>query len=167
MMKTDFPTLLENAKTLADIFEVVKAAVRENTGLSRGGLMLGLADLGNHPQGFFGAFFPVGSNFIVMNRIPLERIKESSPELYKPYAFHILLHEYIHSLGYLDERHVRQMVYDMTRALFGDEHPATQLAEDIRRFIPNLAYPDIAWQPGGLNIELVDDFDRSSVNYIA
>jgi len=27
--------------------------------------MLGLANLGNHPEGFFGAFYPVGSNVIV------------------------------------------------------------------------------------------------------
>ncbi|KPQ42420.1 MAG: hypothetical protein MPEBLZ_03049, partial [Candidatus Methanoperedens nitroreducens] len=51
--------------------------------------MLGLANLGNHPEGFFGGFYPVGSNVIVMNKIPLERIKETRLELYKPYAFHV------------------------------------------------------------------------------
>ncbi|TRZ90179.1 MAG: hypothetical protein D4R88_04115 [Methanosarcinales archaeon] len=34
------------------------------------------------------AFYPVGTNVIVMNKIPLERIKETRPELYKPYIFH-------------------------------------------------------------------------------
>ena len=95
MMKPDFPTLLENAKSLADIFEVVKTAVLDSLGKSRGGLMLGLADLGNHPQGWLGAFYPIGSNVIVMNKIPLKRIKETCPSLYKPYTFHVLLHEYM------------------------------------------------------------------------
>jgi len=167
MMRQDFPALLNNAKTLADIFEVVKSAVRESMGMSRGGLMLGLADLGNHPQGFFGAFYPVGSNFIVMNKSPLQRIRETNPDLYKPYAFHVLLHEYIHSLGYLDERLVRIRVYEITKTLFGDDHPATLLAADVTRFFPNLVYPDMAWQPEDLRIELVLDFDRSSVTYIA
>jgi len=47
------------------------------------------------------------NNFIVMNRIPLERIKETRPELFKLFAFHVLMHEYIHSLGYLIEQLVR------------------------------------------------------------
>ena len=159
---TDFPTMLRNARTPADIFEVVKAAVWRSARLCRGGLMLGLADLGNHPQGWFGEFFQVGSNFIVMNKVPLQRIRETSPHLYKPYVFHVLLHEYIHSLGYLDEERVRRKVCDITRALFGEEHVATKMAEDPTAFIEHLAYPDVSWAPGELSIELVDGFDRSS-----
>ncbi|UCH88799.1 MAG: hypothetical protein JSV49_11240 [Thermoplasmata archaeon] len=163
----DFPKFLENAKSLADIFEVVKSAVVKSMGRSRGGLMLGLSDLGNHPQGFFGAFFPVGTNIIVMNKIPLLRIKETQPELYKPYAFHVLLHEYLHTLGYLDESVVRKMVYDISVELFGKTHLTSRIAANTSRFFPNLVYPNITWQPEELSIELVDDFDRSSVNYIS
>ena len=85
--------MLENAHSLADIFEVVKRAVENDVGYARGGLMLALADLGNHPQGFIGAFFPVGTNIIVMNKVPLARIKETQPELYQYYAFHVPLDE--------------------------------------------------------------------------
>ena len=162
----DFAIRLEHAHTLADIFEVVKEAVWKSETQSRGGLMLGLANLGNHPGGFFGAFFTIGSNFIVMNKIPLLRIKETKPALYKPYAFHVLLHEYIHSLGYLNEEFVRQKVYEISRSLFGKAHLVTQIAEDTNRFIPNLAYPDISWKPDDMHIELVEGFDRSSVSYI-
>ena len=162
----DFKKFLENANTLADIFEVVKSAVVKSMGRSRGGLMLGLSDLGNHPQGFFGAFFPVGTNIIVMNKVPLQRIKDTQPKLYRPYAFHVLLHEYLHTLGFLDENTVRRMVYDISIELFGVKHSTTQIAKDTRRFFPNLVYPDMAWQPEDLQIELVEDFDRSSVNYI-
>ena len=41
--------------------------------------------------------FTVGFDFIVMNRIPIERIKATRPGLFKPIAFHVLMHEYIHS----------------------------------------------------------------------
>ena len=167
MMKSDFPCLLENSKKLSDIFEVVKAAVLESLGRSRGGLMLGLANLGNHPQGWFGAFFPVGTNIIVMNKIPLQRIKETAPELYKPYAFHVLLHEYLHSLGYMDEGLVGAKVYEITKSTFGPEHVVTKLAQNISSFFPNLVYPDITWEPEELCIDLVEGFDRGSVSYIA
>jgi hypothetical protein len=128
--------------------------------------MLGLANLGNHPQGWFGAFYPVGTNIIVMNSVPMKRIKETSPELYKPYVFHVLLHEYLHSLGYLDEQHVRRMALEISQDLFGEEHPATRIATDPMTFFPNLVYPNINWQPENVGIELVDGFDRSSVGYI-
>ena len=166
-IKTNFDTKLQNAKTLADIFEVVKAAVWESRKKSRAGLMLGLANLGNHPQGFFGAFYPVGSNVIVMNKIPLERIKETMPELYKPYIFHVLLHEYLHTLGYLGESGVRQMAHEITAQVFGEEHLATKIAKDTTLFFKNLVYPNAAWQPDDMNLELVGGFDRESASYIA
>lgn len=162
-----FHTRMENARTLPDIFELVKAAVWESQKKSRGGLMLGLANLGNHPEGFFGAFYPVGSNVMVINKVPLDRIKETKPELYKPYIFHILLHEYLHSLGYMDEIFVRQKVYEITRGIFGEEHLATLLAKDTTRFFTNLVYPDAAWSADDMNIELVEGFDKSGASYIA
>ena len=128
--------------------------------------MLGIADLGNHPQGFFGGFFTTGSNVIVMNKIPLQRIKETKPELYKPYAFHILLHEYIHSLGYLDEDKVKQWAYQISRNALGEDHLATQIAANTDGFMKNLVYPDSTWKPDDNGLELVDGFDRSSVSYI-
>ncbi|MFH1322732.1 MAG: hypothetical protein ABIH80_02720 [Methanobacteriota archaeon] len=166
-MKNNFHTRLDTAKTLADIFEVVKAAVWESRRKSRGGLMLGLANLGNHLQGFFGAFYPVGSNVIVMNNIPLERIKETRPEIYKPYIFHVLLHEYLHTLGYLDESGVRKMVLEITIDVFGKEHLATGIAADTQHFFHNLVYPGVAWQPDDMRMELVPGFDRGSAGYIA
>jgi hypothetical protein len=164
---TDFRTRLEEARTLADIFEVVKAVVLKTKKKSRAGLMLGIANLGNNPQGFFGGFFTTGSNVIVMNKIPLQRIKETKPDLYKPYAFHILLHEYIHSLGYLDENQVRTWAYQISRDALGEDHLATQIAPNTQGFMKHLAYPDSAWKPDDTGLGLVDDFDRSSVCYIA
>ncbi len=157
---------LQRAKGLPEVFEVVKRVVHENLGHLRAGLMLGLADLGNHPAGFVGAFYPVASNVIVMNKIPLRRIKETNPDLYKPYVFNVLLHEYLHTLGYLEERTVRRIVLELSRKAFGEDHLATKIAEDYSRFFPSLVYPDVAWSPEELSLEIVTDFDRSNVSYI-
>jgi hypothetical protein len=167
MADNKFAKRLDAAKGLADIFELVKEAAQISLHKSRGGLMLGLADLGNHPQGFIGAFFPVGTNIIVMNKIPLERIKDTKPELYKPYIFHVLMHEYLHTLGWLDEGTVRQLVYEVSKEIFGQKHVATLIARDTAPFFKNLVYPSMAWQPENLKLELVEGFDRGSVNYIA
>lgn len=163
----EFPRVLEEASSLADIFELVKRAVEVVTGRSRAGLMLALADLGNHPHGFFGAFYPLASNVIVMNKVPLLRIQETNPELYRHYAFYVLLHEYLHSVGIVDETRCREEAHRIAGTLFGPNHLVTQVAADFTRFFPNLVFPDMAWQPRGLTLEFVPDFDRGSVSYIA
>jgi hypothetical protein len=158
-----FDSRLQSADDLADIFEVVKLAVRKTTGKERAGLMLGLANLGGGPQGFVGAFYPVATNIIVMNNLPLRRIKETDPALYKPYVFHILLHEYLHTLGIIDEAATRQKAYEISVKLFGKEHPVSQFAADLSKFVPKLMYPVYGWQPAQeYTLELVEGFDRSS-----
>jgi len=135
-------------------------------GRTRAGLMLALADLGNHPQGFLGAFYPVASNVIVMNKVPLLRIQETNPRLYKPYAFYVLLHEYLHSIGFVDERVCREQAHRVLETLFGVDHLVTQISADTARFFPNLVFPDAAWQPSQLALEFVPGFDRGSATYI-
>jgi hypothetical protein len=108
----------------------------------------------------------VASNVIVMNKVPLRRIGETNPDLYKPYAFNVLLHEYLHSLGYLEEGVVRRMVLELTSKAFGDGHLATRIARDYSAFFPSLVYPDVAWRPENLSLEIVTDFDRSNAPYI-
>src|SRR5207249_9960795 len=92
----DFSRKLDQAQNLSDLFELVKRAVEAVLGRTRAGLMLALADLGNHPQGFLGAFYPVASHVIVMNKVPLLRIQETNPALDKPSALSVLLHEHRH-----------------------------------------------------------------------
>ena len=60
----------------------------------------------------------------------------------------------------------RQMVYEISRAVMGDSYLATQLGQDLTRFIPGLTYPDFNWRPKEFRMELVEGFDRGSVNYI-
>lgn len=77
------------------------------------------------------------------------------------------MHEYIHSLGYLDEADVKSKVFKIVREALGEEHLATQLAANASEFIKHLAYPDVTWKPEDEGLELVQGFDRSSVSYIA
>jgi len=158
-------TGLESAKDLPDIFEIVKTAVRKSTGMERPGLMLGLANLGGGPEALIGAFYPIATNIIVMNTLPLKRIKETDPALYKPYVFHILLHEYLHTLGVIDEIATRKKAYEISVEIFGEGHVVSRLAADLSRFIPKLVYPAYGWQPQEeYQLELVKGFDRSSTS---
>jgi len=162
----NFSEKLLNSKFIPDIFEVVKEVVRIMVNSERAGLMLGLAELGGSPTFWIGAFYPVGSNMIVMNKSSLNRVLETNPALFNPYCFHVLLHEYLHSLGILDEETTRRDTYEITRKAFGDGHTITQMTQDIRRFLPYVTYHDPFWTPPReLEIELVKGFDDSSVTY--
>ena len=156
-------------QNLIEAFEGVKEAVRKSEGRSRAGLMLGLQELGTSPNGFIGAYYPMSSNIIVVNKTPLRRIIDINLKLFKPYVFHVLLHEYIHSLGFLDERTTERKTYEISKDNFGKKHAITQLSINMKQFFPNLVYPNYGWLPPEKipAIELVYGFDRSNTsNYI-
>lgn len=152
--------------SLIEAFEEVKEAVRKTEGRSRAGLMLGLQEIGSSLDGFVGAYFPVASNIIIVNTTPLRRIVETNKKLLKPYAFHVLLHEYIHSLGYLDEETTERKTYEISKQYFGKDHVVTQFSTDMWKFFPNLVYPVHGWIPPHNipAIELVQGFDFSTTN---
>ncbi len=154
-------------KSLIDNFELVKNAVLKSEGKSRAGLMLGLQELGATLNGFIGAYYQIASNIIVVNTTPLRRIIETDKELLNPYGFHVLLHEYIHSLGFLDEEFTKQKTYEITKKYYGEDHLATALSKDMKHFFPNLVYPIQGWLPseGVPKIKLVKGFDWSSSNH--
>ena len=162
-MKKAINTKVE--QSFIDTFELVKDAVRKNEGRSRAGLMLGLQELGASQNGFIGSYYQVASNIIILNTTPIRRIIETNPKLLEPYGFHILLHEYIHSLGYLDEKIAEEKTYEITKKYFGEKHIATALSADINKFLPNLIYPAQGWLPSQdfPEIKLVKGFDRSSI----
>lgn len=156
----------EVEQSLIETFELVKKAVRKSEGRSRAGLMLGLQELGSSLNGFIGAYYPVSSNIIVVNNTPLRRIIETKPQLLKPYGFHVLLHEYIHALGYLDEETTKHKTYEISKENFGEDHTITQLSRDITQFFPSLVYPIHGWLPSSESpkIKLVKGFDWSNTN---
>ena len=165
----DFNETLDGCDTLAEIFELVKQSVKRFLNRQRAGLMLGLANLGMRGGYFVGAFHPVGSNIIVMNKAPLETaLHNTEKRVFNAYCFHLLLHEYLHSLGYANEDEVRELTHEVCRLALGSSHPATVMAErGITFYFPKVVYftPEFSL-PRELRIELIKDFDRSSAKYI-
>jgi hypothetical protein len=164
-MDKNFFDKINESNSIPDIFEIVKEVVWKAIQRSRAGLELGLSELGSHPQGLLGAFYVSGSNMIVMNQTPLRRIQETDPRLLNPYIFSILLHEYIHSLGFFDEDYVRRLTYEISRETFGEKNVITELTKDLRKFFPNLCYPEGSPRIDG-PVRKVKGFDRSSIRYI-
>ena len=166
-MKMNYSNQLKKAEDLSEIFEIVKSVVREFMGRGRSGLMLGLADLGGQAGSFVGAFYPIGSNIIVMNKTPMRAVEATKPHLYKAYCFHILLHEYLHTIGILDERNNRIITAVISEKAFGENHPVAMIAKDFNRVFPEVMYSSLGWQPSNdMRIEIIPGFDNSSVSYI-
>ncbi len=158
---------IKKAKSIAGIFEIVKDIVREYLGLEQAGLMVGVSDIGYYNNGFIGAFYLLNSNMIVINKRPLARLLQTNPRVYNYYLFHVILHEYIHSVGSYDEEQTRRLVYEISEHYFGNNHIITQFAVNIEKFIPNLAHPSIGYvEPEDINIEFVRGIDRKNINYI-
>lgn len=160
---------LEGLTDLADIFELVKRVVRQYLNRHRAGLMLGLANLGMKRGYFIGAFYPVGSNIIVVNKAPLKMAsKTTDKKIYNAYCFLLLLHEYLHSLGYLDERQVQDLTEEVCLLAFGNGHPATVMArKGIGAYFPKVAHLPLDNEPpSDYYVELVRNFDKSSSAYI-
>lgn len=160
---TGLAEALEGAEGLEEIFKLVKRVVEERLGLRRAGLMLVLGEIPN----YILAFHAVGSNTIVMNGPVLEaiaKLKRPKREV-NSYVFTVLMHEYLHSLGYLDEREVRWLVRAVIRESLGTGHPAYSLA--TRPLLE--VFPEVAsLGPGGMRekFEIIRDFDRENATYI-
>ncbi len=164
-MDKDIVKKLKESETIPDIFEIVKDTVWKTIKRSRAGLELGLIELGNSPDGFLGGYYVPGSNIIVMNETPLKRIQETNPRMLTPYLFYVLLHEYLHSLGFFDENLVRKLTYDISCQIFESNSIIAEIARDVRQFFPNFIYPEGAPEING-RVKLIKDFDRSSISYI-
>jgi len=158
-------------KQMPNIFKRVKSDVRKIYRRHRAGLSLGLVEMGIYKGGFIGGMhFPPGTD-IVMNKTPLKIILKEQPyEIVWAYIYHILLHEYIHSLGVLDEQQCRNITLRISEKIFKENnHPAIILAKNgIATFFPNLpliyAPPDLKPE---LQIEYIYNFDQESYDYIS
>ncbi len=158
-------------KQMPNIFKRVKNDVRKIYRRHRAGLSLGLVEMGICKGGFIGGMhFPPGTD-IVMNKTPLKIILKEQPfEIVWAYTYHILLHEYIHSLGVLDEQLCRNITLRISEKIFKESnHPAIILAKNgIATFFPNLpliyAPPDLKPE---VQIEYIYNFDQESYDYIS
>jgi len=110
----------------------------------------------------------MGTNGIVMNRTILETVTHGARSLREinSYVYSILLHEYLHSLGYVEEGDVRRLVYDVSLETFGPNHPSTQIASKG----PGVMFPEISLHDvptESPDVEVIPDLERSSQRYIS
>jgi len=153
---------LKNLQAFENTFELVKIVIYNKYKMRRVGLNLLLQDMPN----YVGAYHVLGSNFIVVNRCVLNAIKSiaKSNEEYNSYLFVVFAHEYLHSLGIVDELKVRELVYNVCASTFTHVHIATKMAkEDLSSLYPNLK---LMIGEFGRDFELVKDFDKSDMLYI-
>ena len=113
-----------------------------------------------------GAYHILGSNIIVANKSILNVIQQrKSMEEYNSYLFMVLVHEYLHSFGIVDEFQVRRMTYDLCSSLLGKEHPASIMAKED----PSVLFPELALLREtrfDKHFEIVKNFDKTSQSYI-
>lgn len=155
---------LDGCEDFGDVFELVKSSAEQVLGRRRAGLMLYLARLPKQ----IGAFHTMGTNGIVMNRTTLDMVTHGAHSLREinSYVYSILLHEYLHSLGYVDESTVRQLVRDVSLEVFGPDHPVTKIAiRGPTALFPEVYNADIP--PNQADFEVIPDFERNSRRYIS
>ena len=113
----------------SQVFDLIRRIVSTVLRKSHSGILLGLQDLGFHPQGFVGGYHRVGTNEIYLNRNVLQIMREETTEdHYKAYLFHLLLHEYIHSVGWTDEKKTKELTRTLSREIFNTKHPVYKIA---------------------------------------
>lgn len=122
-----FRNSLETAESYAEVWRIVKGTVKFSLGKRRGSIMLFLDDLPLQ----LGAYHPIGTNNIVLNRTLVEIVEASisSKRVVNALVYNLLLHEYLHALGEYSEVEVRRMVIAVARKSFGEEHTATVIAK--------------------------------------
>ena len=155
---------LASAGGFDEVFELVKKAVDQILGIHRAGLTLVLGDIPNQ----IGAYHEMGSNAIVMNRNLMKivwRSTRSRPRR-NAYTFMILLHEYLHTLGFVDDAQVRELSRKITDAFVGKGHVASEMAvSPLDKFFPEINQYSMFRDNG--SFETVRKFDTSSTSYIA
>jgi len=110
----------------AEVWQIVKGTVDDALNKRGGSMMLFLDDLPLQ----IGAYFPVGTNNIVLNRHLVEIVEAtlSNKRVVNALVYNLLLHEYLHALGELSEVKVRRQVVVVAQKCFGEDHVATVLA---------------------------------------
>jgi hypothetical protein len=149
---------LDNAKNYAEVWQIVKATVEYAYNKRGSSMMLFLDDLPLQ----LGAYYPVGTNNIVLNRTLVDVVETAikSKATVNALIYNLLLHEYLHALGTLDEGAVRRQVVEVAKKCFGECYQATELA----RKSPWVLLKDLPLAgitPSKRVMEIVRDFEKS------
>jgi hypothetical protein len=158
-----FVEKIASLKDFDETFELVKAVVLQRFKLHRAGLSLILQMMPSN----LGAYHMLGSNAIVVNTYLLITLKKTvkSTEEYNSYIFMVLAHEYLHSLGIVDENTVRQMTFELCTWMLGNDHAATKMAKNG----PSAMFPELRsmmQSQFGRDFQVVRNFDRTNQTYI-
>lgn len=146
-----------------ETFELVKSVVLQKFGMNRAGLSLILQMMPSN----LGAYHILGSNVIVMNSYLLAAVKKiaGSEVEYNSYVFMVLTHEYLHSLGIVNENAVRQMTFELCSWMLGSNHPATKMAKED----PSSLYPQLRslmQTKFSSDFQRIGNFDKTNQTYI-
>jgi hypothetical protein len=154
---------IAQATSYNELFEIVKRVVETQIGRHRAGLALILQDM----PSALGAYYPVGTNTIVLNKALVSGMRSVARDEAEVnhFVFMVLMHEYLHSLGYLSEGEVRKQCQKICSAGLGPDHPTVKLATANWLEL----HPELGMY--GRNqisdkFEVVDKFDSSSTAYI-
>jgi len=154
---------LDTAEGYSAVWEIVKDTVKVVLKKQRKGMLLFLDDMPLR----LGAYHPLGTNNIVLNRALVQIVEAAtnSRKLLNAFVYVLLVHEYLHALGYIPEAQVRPLVYRISNECFGEEHIATKLAEQgpwsLLRGLPL----DTLRAPKQV-MEIVKDFEKTNQRYI-
>ncbi len=150
---------LDEARDYDDIFAVVRDSVRKVLGRERVGLGLGLSDL----PAQVGAYWQITGNIIVLNERLIQVLDATEPLAQRrAYLFVVLLHEYLHSLGYLNEGQDRRVAAEVAERALGAEHPAARMARgDLWQIFPQLRD---ASGGDGQRVRIVRGFDSAATS---
>jgi len=154
---------IDEAEGFSGVWEIVKETVKVSLGEHRLGMLLFLDDLPLH----LGAYHPVGTNNIVLNRSLLNIVEAvtKSKKLVNAFVYSILTHEYLHALGHISEAEVRSLVYDISKQCFGEGHIVTTLAEKTPwSLLKGIPLNDITLPKQAM--EIVKDFEKPNQRYI-
>jgi hypothetical protein len=157
----NFADKLDECSDFSHIFDLVKEAVKTTINRRRSGLMLGLSDL----PVYIGALHQIGSNFIIMNKKLLKEVlRTGDKKIINSYIFHVLLHEYIHSLGFTDEKMTEMLTHGISEKVLGLNHPATLISKNgIGSVLSNLNISQD--EPETRDIEIIEYFESDNLNY--
>ena len=117
---------LETVESYAEVWRIVKDTAEFALNRRGGRIMLFLDDLPLQ----LGAYHPVGTNNIVLNRALVEIVEaqEKSKSVVNALIYNLLLHEYLHVMGEYSEAEVRRLVVVVATKCFGEKHTATTAA---------------------------------------
>ena len=153
-----FRNSLETAENYAEVWQIVKDTVEFALGKRGGSMMLFLDDLPLQ----LGAYHPIGTNNIVLNRALVEIVEasEKSKRVVNALTYNLLLHEYLHALGEYSEIEVRRLVVAVAQKCFA-EHTATKIAQKSPwALLKNI--PVAAINAPKRVMEIVKDFEKTS-----